>query len=50
MTCGYRITDLIYPKELTLNVGEGLTSMLDKLVSMLGNFEYFYNLDGQFVF
>ena len=33
-------------KDLTINVGEGLTSMLDKLVSMLGNFEYFYNLDG----
>ena len=50
MTCGYRITDLTYPKDLTLNVGEGITSMLDKLVAMLGNFEYFYNLDGQFVF
>ena len=50
MTCGYRITDLVYPKDLTLNVGEGLTAMLDKLVSMLGNFEYFYNLEGQFVF
>ena len=50
MTCGYRITDLVYPSDLILNVGEGLTSMLDKIVSMLGNFEYFYNLDGQFVF
>ena len=50
MTCGYRMTDLIYPKDLTINVGEGLTSMLDKLISMLGNFEYFYNLDGQFIF
>ena len=50
MTCGYRITDLIYPSELVLNVGDGLTSMLDKLVTMLGNFEYFYNLDGQFIF
>lgn len=50
MTCGYRITDLVYVSDLVLNVGEGLTSMLDKIVSMLGNFEYFYNLDGQFVF
>lgn len=50
MTCGYRITDLIYPSDLVLQVGEGLTAMLDKLVTMLGNFEYFYNLDGQFVF
>jgi hypothetical protein len=46
MTCGYRITDLIYPSDLVLQVGEGLTTMLDKLVTMLGNFEYFYNLDG----
>ena len=50
MTCGYRITDLVYAQDLTLNVGDSLTSMLDKLVSMLGNFEYFYNLNGQFVF
>lgn len=50
MTCGYRVTDLIYPSDLVLNVGEGLTSMLDKIVTMLGNFEYFYNLDGQFIF
>lgn len=50
MTCGYRITDLVYPSDLILNVGEGLTSMLDKIVSMLGDFEYYYNLEGQFVF
>lgn len=50
MTCGYRITDLIYAKDLSLNVGESIAGMLDKIVSMLGNFEYFYNLDGQFVF
>jgi len=50
MTCGYRITDLVYVSDLVLNVGDGLTAMLDKVVSMLGNFEYFYNLDGQFVF
>jgi len=24
--------------------------MLDKIVNMLGEFEYFYNLDGEFVF
>ena len=50
MTCGYRLTDLTYVSDLVLNVGDGITSMLDKIVSMLGNFEYFYNLDGQFVF
>lgn len=50
MTCGYRITDLVYVSDLVLNVGDGLTAMLDKVVSMLGNFEYFYNLEGQFIF
>lgn len=49
-TAGYRITDLVYAGELILNVGESITSLLDRIVEMLGDFEYFYNLDGQFVF
>lgn len=49
-TIGYRLTDLVYPGDLISNVGESVTSMLDKLINMLGNYEYFYNLDGQFVF
>jgi len=49
-TIGYRTTDLVYAGDLISNVGESVTSMLDKIVSMLGGFEYFYNLDGQFVF
>lgn len=47
---GYRPTDLTYAGDLILDVGSSVTQMLDKLVSMLGEFEYFYNLDGQFVF
>lgn len=50
MTCGYRTTELVYAGDLTASVGEPITSMLSKIVSMLGNYEYFYNLDGQFVF
>lgn len=49
-TAGYRITDLVYAGELILNVGESITTLLDRIVEMLGDFEYFYNLDGQFVF
>ena len=49
-TCGYRLTDITYPGDLILSVGEPITAMLDKLVSMLGNFEYFYDIDGRFVF
>lgn len=49
-TCGYRTTDIIYAGDLVGNVGESLTSILDKIVTMLGEFEYFYDLDGHFVF
>ena len=49
-TAGYRLTDLTYAGELIANIGESLTSVLDKIVSMLGNFEYFYDLDGRFIF
>lgn len=47
---GYRLTDLTYAGDLIANVGETLTSVLDKIKNMLGNYEYFYNLDGKFVF
>lgn len=47
---GYRLTDLTYAGELKCNIGESITSVLDKIVKMLNNFEYFYNLDGKFVF
>ena len=49
-TIGYKNTDLTYPGELIANPGETITSLLDKIVELLGEFEYFYNLDGQFVF
>lgn len=49
-TVGYRYTDLIYAGDLISSIGESFTSILDKIVSMLGEFEYFYNLEGQFVF
>lgn len=48
--CGYRICDIIYPYDLILAPGSTITSMLDSLVKMLGNFEYFYDVDGRFVF
>ena len=48
--CGYRICDIVYPYDLILSPGETITSMLDKLVQMLGNFEYFYDVDGRFIF
>jgi hypothetical protein len=49
-TAGYRKTDLVYAGDLIANVGESITSVLDKIKNMLTEFEYFYNLEGQFVF
>lgn len=48
---GYKITDLTFAGDLIGQVGNPVTSAcLDKIVKMLGDFEYFYNLDGKFVF
>lgn len=47
---GYGMTLLVYPDELTCSPGDSITSILDKIVNMLGDYEYFYDLQGQFVF
>lgn len=49
-TAGYHQTPLVYNTDLILNAGDSVTSLLDKLVGMLGDFEYFYDLNGHFVF
>ena len=50
MDIGYRVTDLTYSGDLITNIGDNITSVLDKIKDMLGEFEYFYDLDGHFVF
>jgi hypothetical protein len=40
-TAGYRISDLIYAGDLVANPGESITSVLDKIKTMLVEFEYF---------
>ena len=47
---GYIYTDFVSPTELIGNAGETICSILDKIKNMLGNYEYFYDLDGNFVF
>lgn len=49
---GYRLTDLTYedPKGLVSKAGDTVVSLLDKIKKMLVNFEYFYNVEGKFVF
>ena len=49
-TGGYKVTNLVYPGELIAAVGETISSILDKIVKVLGQFEYFYDTDGRFIF
>lgn len=47
---GYRLTPLIYADDLVINLGETVTGILDKLKNFFNDFEYFYDLDGRFIF
>lgn len=47
---GYIYTDFIYPGELIGDTGNSVCDILDKIKSALGNYEYFYDLDGNFIF
>lgn len=49
---GYINTDFVYPTkdDLTSAAGEAITSLLDKIKNLLGNYEYFFDIDGIFHF
>lgn len=47
---GYIYTDFTYPGELIGDAGTPITNILDKIRDTLGNFEYFYDIDGVFHF
>ena len=47
---GYTLTDFTYPGELTCNAGDTISSVLDKIKNALGNYEYYYDINGHFVF
>ena len=48
---GYKPIELVYAEQQLIGkVGESITSILDKIVKMLGQFEYFYDANGIFVF
>lgn len=49
---GYAFTDFTYPTDKSLDSapGEAITSVLDKIKSQLGNYEYYFDLDGIFHF
>ena len=48
--CGFVLTDFTYPTELIANIGESITSILDKIKNTLGNYEYYFDIDGNFIF
>lgn len=47
---GYIYSDFYYPNELVANAGDTVVTILDKIKSTLGNFEYFYDVNGYFIF
>ena len=47
---GYVYTDFTYPGELVSNIGDNVCTILDKIKNTLSNYEYFYDIDGNFVF
>lgn len=50
MDVGFILTDFTYPGELIGDPGSTVTDILQKIKQVLGNYEYFYDIDGNFVF
>ena len=47
---GYIFTDFTFPGDLIGESGSSVTDILQKITEVLGNYEYFYDIDGNFVF
>lgn len=47
---GYKETDFTYPGELILKAGDTVLTLLNKITDVLGNYEFFYDVWGRFVF
>lgn len=47
---GYDWVDFTFPGELIKQANEPVTAILDSIKSVLGNYEYFYDVHGNFVF
>lgn len=45
---GYVYADFTCPSELIGNAGDSVCTILDKIKNMLGNYEYFYDTEGNF--
>lgn len=47
---GYIYSDFYFPGELIADAGNSVCDILDKIKNTLGNFEYFYDINGNFIF
>ena len=47
---GFVYSDFYYPGELSVNAGASVCDVLDQIKNTLGNFEYFYDIHGNFIF
>lgn len=47
---GYTLTDFVYPTELIGNAGDTVVTILDQIRDTLGNYQYFYDINGNFRF
>jgi len=47
---GYVYTDFVYPGSLVSGIGDSICSVLDKIKDTLGNYEYFFDVEGNFIF
>ena len=47
---GYSYVDFTYPGELIKGAGDTVTSILDSVKNVLGNYEYYFDIHGNFVF
>ena len=47
---GYTYVDFVYPGELAAGAGDTVCTVLDKIKGTLGNYEYFYDVYGNFIF
>ena len=47
---GFINVKAVFPGELIANEGDSVCTILDKIVEVLGNYEYFYDIYGNFIF
>ena len=47
---GYTYVPFVYPGELTANAGDSVCTILNKIKETLGNYEYYYDIFGNFIF